>query len=174
MIALVWLPSAWAERRAVHRFPLVAAAIALPICIALLAAPGAFPAAFSPTGDYTAWAKALNVVGGLGFLTSALFFLRRYRAIGATEDLVFANHCLLFASAGLLFGVSHLWDPVWWLFHLLRLLAYLVVLRFVVEVYRNLQRSQEEAIAAEVVEQTELVTARIRELEAALDEATRR
>jgi PAS domain S-box-containing protein len=145
-IAFVWLPASWTRSRAVQRLPLVVGLLTLVLCAALVAWPRAWPRAFSPDGSYLLWAKLLNMVGGLGFLTSAAFFLRRYRREAAAEDLVFANHCLLFGVAGLLFGMSHLWGAIWWLFHVLRLLAYLVVLRHVVQVYRELQAAEEAGL----------------------------
>jgi PAS domain S-box-containing protein len=114
--------------------------------VTLVVLPDAWPRAFFADGSYLPWAKLINVVGGLGFLASAAFFLRRYHRDGGTEELVFANHCLLFGVAGLLFGVSHLWGAIWWLFHVLRLLAYLVVIRHVVQVYRGLQAAEEAGL----------------------------
>jgi PAS domain S-box-containing protein len=146
LIALVWLPERWTRSRAGERLPLVVGLLTLALCTALAAWPQAWPRAFSVEGDYVLWARLINMVGGLGFLTAAAFFLGRYRREGAAEDLVFANHCLLFGVAGLLFGASHLWGPIWWLFHGLRLLAYLVVLRHVVQVYRGRQAAEEEGL----------------------------
>ncbi|HYO51979.1 sensor histidine kinase [Archangium sp.] len=146
LIALVWLPERWARSRAARRLPLLVGLLTLPLCAAFIFLPWAWPRAFSADGNYTTWAKLLNMAGGAGFLASAAFFLGRYRREGGSEHLVFANHCLLFGVAGLLFGLSHLWGAIWWLFHALRLLAYLVVLRYVVEVYRGLQSAQEAAL----------------------------
>jgi PAS domain S-box-containing protein len=146
LIALVWLPASWTRSRAARHLPLVVGLLTLALCAALVAMPRAWPRAFSADGNYLPWAKLINIVGGLGFLSSAAFFLRRYRREGAAEDLVFANHCLLLGVAGLLFGMSHLWGSIWWLFHVLRLLAYLVVIRHVVQVYRGLQAAEEAGL----------------------------
>jgi PAS domain S-box-containing protein len=146
LIALVWLPERWARSRAAQRLPFILGLLTLPLCAAFILLPWAWPPAFSAQGSYTTWAKLINVVGGAGFFASAAFFLGRYRREGGVEHLVFANHCLLFGVAGLLFGLSHLWGSIWWLFHALRLLAYLVVLRYVVDVYRGLQAAQEAAL----------------------------
>jgi len=146
LISLVWLPASWSRGRATQRLPLIVGLITLALCVALVALPDAWPRAFFADGTYLPWAKLINMVGGMGFLTSAAFFLRRYHREGDAEELVFANHCLLFGVAGLLFGVSHLWGAIWWLFHVLRLLAYLVVLRHVVQVYRGLQASEEAGL----------------------------
>ncbi|HLL54132.1 MAG TPA: PAS domain-containing protein, partial [Myxococcaceae bacterium] len=151
LIAGVWMPAAWTQGPSGGRLPLTAGLLTLPLCAALVLMPHAWPVAFDPDGSYTLWARLLNVVGGAGFVTSAIFFLARYRRTQAGEDLVFANHALLFGAAGFLFGFSHLWGAIWWLFHGLRLLAYLVVLRHVLQVYRGLQ----EAEAASLVRRLE-------------------
>lgn len=171
LFALVWAPSRWATGDFVQRLPLVVGVLTLPLCLGLVLLPNAWPAMFSAHGSYTLAAKLLNVVGGVGFLVAAVFFLVRYRRTGAVEDLVFANHCLLFGMAGVLFVLTHMWGGVWWLFHILRLLAYVVVLRYVAVLYRQLQAAQEEALAREVVEQSHLVQQRLRELEAQLRQA---
>ena len=143
--ALVWVRPPSRERVLVwHRLPLVVAVATLPLCVALLAVPDAWPRAFAADGTYAWWAKALNAVGGALFLVATAFFLvRRRRAEGGAEDLVFANHTALFAVAGFSFALSHLWGPVWWLLHALRLAAYVVVLRYVVHVHRRSQAQQD-------------------------------
>jgi len=120
--------------------------LTLLLCAALIALPRLWPPGFTPDGTYTLWAKLLNIAGGLAFFGAAAFFLRHYWHGGEAEDLILADHCLLFAMAGVLFGLSHLWGPIWWLFHVLRLLAYVVVLRHVVRVYRSLQAAEEAGL----------------------------
>ncbi len=154
LIALVWLPERWVPLRTVRRLPLTVGLLTLPLCAAFLLLPNAWPVAFSSEGTYTLWAKLLNAVGGAGFLVSAAFFLRRFWRDGVAEDRVFANHCLLFGVAGFLFNFTHLWGAIWWLFHGLRLLAYLVVLRYVVGMYRGMQAAQ-EALLVQRLEQSE-------------------
>jgi PAS domain S-box-containing protein len=150
LMALVWLPASWARSRAAQRLPLAVGLLSLPLCAALVAFPQAWPRAFSEDGGYSSWARLINIVGGVGFLTAAAFFLRRSRREGAAEELVFANHCLLFGVAGLLFGMSHMWGALWWIFHVLRLLAYLVVLGHVIQVYRGLQAAEAEGLVRQL------------------------
>ncbi|WNG62070.1 PAS domain-containing protein [Archangium gephyra] len=161
LMALVWLPAGWTRSRTARHLRLAAGLLSVALCAALIASPQSWPRAFSEDGSYALWARFINMVGGMGFLTSATFFLRRYRREGAAEDLTFANHCLLFGVAGLLFGMSHLWGAIWWLFHGLRLVAYLVVLGHVVRVYRGLQAAEAEELVRRLErseEQMRLVT----------------
>jgi PAS domain S-box-containing protein len=154
LLTLVWAPPRWTQGRAAERLPLVVGLLTLPLCAALVAFPHVWPPGFSPEGDYIWWAKLTNLIGGLAFFIAAAFFLRRYWHTGEAEELIFANHCLLFAMAGVLFGLSQLWGAIWWLFHAVRLLAYVVVLRHVVRVYRGQQASEVAGLIARL-EQSE-------------------
>jgi PAS domain S-box-containing protein len=147
-LLLVWAPERWTHGRTAERLPLLVGLLTLPLCAALVAFPDIWPPGFDAEGTYLPWAKLLNITGGLAFLASATFFLRRSMLQEEGEDLVLANHCLLFAMAGILLGLSHLWDPIWWLFHLLRLFAYGVVLRRVLRVYLGLQAAEEAGLIA--------------------------
>ena len=96
-------------------------------------------------GNFTTLAKVLNITGGLGFLFGCAFFVyHHYKNSNETdqqqrEDFVFANHCLLFGIAGLLFESSVIWDAGWWWWHVLRLIAYLVVLIYFFSLFKQQQ-----------------------------------
>jgi len=49
--------------------------------------------------------------------------------------MILANFFLLFALAAFLFEFSTLWSLAWWLMHLIRLIAYLTLLRFFLKIY---------------------------------------
>lgn len=105
-------------------------------------------------GHFSMTAKVLNLTGGIGFLVGSLYFVNDYKKAKKeefvdkvkTEDMVFANHCLLFGIAGLLFESSVLWDAGWWWWHILRLMAYLVVLVYFFILFN---RRQKEFIRSE-------------------------
>ena len=125
LFACVWLP----ER--LHRDMNFVATAGLTfvavtfVGIVSVAAPDTLPIMKDAAG-FTLTAKALNIVGGLGFLAAATFFVFRR---GRTKDsLLFANLSLLFGVAGIIFEQSVLWDANWWLWHLLRMLGYGAVL----------------------------------------------
>ena len=97
-------------------------------------------------GDFSLLAKALNLIGGIGFLVGSGYFI--YHKIKnkdpsnkeqKNEDIVFANHSLLFGIAGLLFELSIIWDAGWWWWHVLRLIAYLVVLVYFFTLFKQQQ-----------------------------------
>ena len=99
------------------------------------------------SGHFSTFAQILNISGGIGFLIGTSFFIHHHLKISRTqlakshkgEDIVFANHALLFGIAGLLFEFSVIWDAGWWWWHILRLLAYLVVLIYFLTLFKEQQ-----------------------------------
>ena len=126
LAALIWLPKGLVPRVGTGAvFYLVLSATTALGLVAFL-----FPETV-PTmvagGHFTAAARALNVLGGLGFITAAAFFLVSREGMGAAESTIFATQAFLFGIAGILFDFSELWDGAWWLWHVLRITAYLAV-----------------------------------------------
>ncbi|MCI5123805.1 MAG: PAS domain S-box protein, partial [Candidatus Electrothrix sp. AR5] len=81
-------------------------------------------------------AKTMNTVGGLGFLLAWFHFcLQNAEEEFRNEKILLVNFTLLFATAALLFDLSILWSPAWWMMHTVRLLAYLVLLQFFLKIY---------------------------------------
>ena len=99
-------------------------------------------------GQFSFLAKFINITGGIGFLIGTYFFVYSDKhqtdqsqptKKSHTESIVFANHCLLFGIAGLLFETSELWDAGWWWWHILRFIAYLVVLVYFFTLFNRSQ-----------------------------------
>ncbi|MBK5259035.1 MAG: PAS domain S-box protein [Thermoanaerobaculia bacterium] len=134
LAAAVWVPIG---PRLGRWLPWIVLFATIPICAALLGWPSLWPPMISSTGDYAVAAKWINVTGGTGFLAASVFFVRRYMKQRLAEDLILANQFVIFAVAGVLFALASLWNANFWIFHMLRLIAYLVVLRLVVDVYRE-------------------------------------
>jgi PAS domain S-box-containing protein len=80
--------------------------------------------------EFTFASKALNFIGGAGFLAATYYFVKHYLKNNSTSYYYLAVHCLLFGSAGILFEISSLWDLAWWWWHVLRLAAYFVLIFF--------------------------------------------
>jgi PAS domain S-box-containing protein len=137
IFSLVWLPLPASVVRGKQPFILLAAVLALAGVLAIWHWPERLPAPWVQ-GNYSRLVIATNAAGGLGFLSAAWFFFRRYQREPQTEDLVFASHALLFASASLFFGFSHVWAPDWWVWHAARLLAYAVLLVLAYELVSTL------------------------------------
>lgn len=150
VFGLIWVPLSSVAVRRRNWLVLGFASLAIGVSAGMALFPRLLPNPWEAAqiGDYGFLAKAANGLGGLGCLAATIFFFRRYARNPRREDLVFASLTLLFATAGLLFGFSHVWNPDWWVWHLARLCAYGVVLiaayGMVLELYRNLADSAAE------------------------------
>jgi signal transduction histidine kinase len=146
LFACIWLPNVVTTYRAVRMLP----GVILLCSIALGAFSVAFPELLPAMNDehgFTFVAKALNVVGGAGFLAATLYFVALRYCQRWADTLIWANQCLLFGSAGILFVQSMPWNGDWWLLHGFRALAYGVMFCYFFVLYHwrqvRLQQSQE-------------------------------
>lgn len=73
----------------------------------------------------------VNTLGGLLFLASAHCLNSIYHTSQNKEDRLFVIIAILFGIAGLTFSYSKIWDVTWWVWHVLRLIAYLLAVHFV-------------------------------------------
>jgi diguanylate cyclase (GGDEF)-like protein/PAS domain S-box-containing protein len=136
VIALVILPEHTSLHLRLQWTPHLATLFAITTGITSLLLPDWIPV-MQNGGQFTLFAQMLNIVGGIGFISAWIHYTFLERHILADERLLLANHCLLFGVAALLFQESSLWDLTWWLWHLLRLAAYLALLIFFVRLYHQ-------------------------------------
>ena len=129
LFGLVWLRLPEAVVRRKPLFIATVAALTIAGTLVVVWRPDLLPAPWDAS-SYTFAAKITNMVGGLGFVAAAMFFLRRYARDPQAEHLVFGSQTVLFGTASLLFGYSHLWAADWWAWHGFRLAAYAIVLVF--------------------------------------------
>ena len=177
VFALVWIPEGWMNL--LRRRALIACSIIFSLLLGALsiAAPEFLPA-MVVDGKFSLTSKLLNVVGGIGFLIGTAYFVHDYlqpnkkstlRRQG--EDVVFANHCLLFGIAGLLFESSHIWDAGWWWWHILRLGAYLIALVYFFYLFK-LQQDLLRASKAQLLSVNEQLEQRVEKRTRELKEQT--
>ena len=126
---------------------------------------GAFSIAYAPAlpemtnqEDFTLIAKAINIIGGLFFLSATLRLMYRYWVNTNAEDFLFANLALLFCVSNLLFQFSHPWKIEWWFWHLLRVIAYLIALSYIFITFRKAQTFK---VSNELLEQHNEVLRRL-------------
>ena len=153
LFALVWLPGRIADSpRCRLVLPLTIAAV-LALCVCSLGFPGLIPVMVDE-GAFTTTARALNILGGLGFLAAAGWFVKRYRVARRWDDYLFACLCCLFGAAGVLFELSSLWDAAWGWWHLLRLAAYALAIAYSAIAYQReiAERRQSEAFQRALTE----------------------
>lgn len=141
LFSLVWLPDSLARTRFAQRvFPGLIAAIVVLAGVLIAVFPGMLPDLVD-RGEFSSPAKAISLLGGLLFLTAAAWFFIRYRAHRKADYLIFASQTLLFGGVGVLLVNSRMWDAVWWSWHGMLLVAYLVVLGQCLYVYSNMRNS---------------------------------
>jgi len=119
-------------------------------------------------GGFTNAATGINIVAGLLFLVSVPRFMGNFKRTGQAEFFLFLCLALLFGLSELTFKFSALWDAGWWLWHLVRLVAYLISLWFVGMGYVQMA-AQQKRIQAELRQHRDnlesVVQARTTELE---------
>ncbi len=84
-------------------------------------------------GSFTFIPGFLHYFGAIGFFLAAIIFSKRLKSNGKSEDHLFLLLCVLLGTASLIFELSKLWDANWWLWHLLRLIAYAAALAYAVQ-----------------------------------------
>jgi signal transduction histidine kinase len=82
-------------------------------------------------GEFTPTAVAPQSLACLLFFAAVPRFLLDFHESGPPEDYLFAALALMFGLAELVFMYSVPWDVRWWFWHLLRLMACLLVLGYV-------------------------------------------
>lgn len=150
LFALVWLPPPVSRSRASSLLPLATFVSVGAFGLLSISFPAALPVMLSQDA-YTPLARLITSVGGGLFIASAAYFARHYRAHRGVDAVLLPSLCLLFGMAGLLFGFSTAWSAEYWLWHLLRLTAYLHVLSYIFLVYQ--QSLFELKILSETLEQ---------------------
>jgi len=136
LFALVWLPDRFARSRTADLAPMVTTVTILIFGLLSLAFPEFLPVMKSGE-DYTPLAKYLSALGGLLFLSSSPRYIRRYLAFGGFDLFLFASLSILFGLAGISFGIAKIWYSAYWFWHLLRLVAYLHVLYYMLHAYQQ-------------------------------------
>jgi PAS domain S-box-containing protein len=136
--ALVWLPERWTRHLLIHKV-WFSSSIALGAITLWAWALGDRPSlpAMMRGEEFTAAAIGINVVAGALFVGGAGRLLVDFHRSGKAESYLLACMAMMFGLAGLLFPNSALWDPTWWLWHMLRATAYGFALAFAFREYHG-------------------------------------
>jgi signal transduction histidine kinase len=98
-------------------------------------------------GKFAPQATILNAVAATLFIASAIGFLAAFRRSSQSLAYLFAYLGLLFGMAEIMFLRSAPWDSGWWYWHILRVIAYLLVLGYVSRGYALMVSDLRQALA---------------------------
>lgn len=150
----VWFKQREVSKKLYNLIPILF--IIFPILFSSLsiAFPQYIPEMFNQDKSFTTTANLLNILGGIGFFIASVKFILLYIKTENTEEILFAGHAMLFGVAGILFASSMVWDLQWWLWHVLRLLAYMIAFYFLITEYQKeiheVEIAKEKAEAANI------------------------
>lgn len=133
LFSLVWLPDMAISRKHYQRMPVWAFGLGIALSLGSISFPEFVPQMLDTKGYFTDTAHLMNIIGGSLFVLSAFYFIKRYLHQPEPTSLLFVGLTLLFGSAGILFFFSVIWDLSWWFWHLLRLIAYVIGLYFIIQ-----------------------------------------
>ena len=94
-------------------------------------------------GKFLPLAININLLAGAFFVFSGIRIVSLYMNAteNASELYLFAFLTTLFGGSALAFNYSSVWDFYWWMWHILRLIAYLLSLGFVMRQYQVMRNS---------------------------------
>lgn len=161
LFVLVWLPDRATEKLGSTRLPIFVGLAAALFGILSIIYPTLSPVMVLE-GGFTPAARFFNVFGGICFLVASAYFTFHGEENDGRKNIILSNHCFLFGLSGIIFEFSSLWDASWWLWHSLRLIAYLVVLYYffllLSRFMSELQSARDEANSATRVKSTFLAS----------------
>ncbi|NJP05949.1 MAG: HAMP domain-containing protein [Chloroflexaceae bacterium] len=96
-------------------------------------------------GTFTTNAIVMNMLSGIFFLVAVPRLATNFYYSGDSVFYLFLYLASIFGLSSLTFPLSGLWDGGWWMWHMLRLIAYLIALWFVARAYLQTVDEQEKA-----------------------------
>ncbi len=142
VLAMVWLPAKRLPSGLLRLAPALSMLLAALVGLAVIVARSRLPE--TTANGFTLPVVILNGMGGVLFLAAAAGFVTRAQ-LHAKDALSLFGCALLFAVSALAYGGTRLWDLDWWMLHLFRTIAYLILGLYFVREYR---RSSEDLAAA--------------------------
>ena len=131
---MIWLPRRISSHPMADVLPFYVFSVSVLTGFASLGFPQSLPVMVID-GQFTLVAHGLNIIGGIGFLGAAAYLVLGQPEVNRTDKTIFSTHAFLFGIAGLLFEFSELWDSPWWLWHILRVIAYMLAVYYFLTIF---------------------------------------
>ncbi|HJT20033.1 MAG TPA: GAF domain-containing sensor histidine kinase [Nitrospira sp.] len=128
--SFVWHPSGMIGRRIRDLIPYLVTCGTVAFGLFVVAAPHHLPR-FTTQDQFAPIALAVNGIAAVLFLAGAAGFWLEAGRTGRAEHQLLATLGLLFGLAEVMFLFSAPWDSAWWVWHLVRLVAYVLALIYV-------------------------------------------
>lgn len=137
--ALIWLPWWASDRDAAWKRWIPWVVVTGPILFGIWAlVAGETLPVMVRNGKFTTTAIVFNLLAGVFFATASGRLLLDFHRFDKPGIYLFACMAALFGLAGLMFPFSALWDNTWWMWHLVRLAAYVLAPVFMVREYQRM------------------------------------
>jgi len=142
----VWLPRRRVSVRYYYVVPVAVVVFSILVSMGSIMMPGWVPTMLV-AGEFSSLSILINMIGGFAFFIAGINFLMRYWQEEQFDDLLFTGHTFLFGVSGILFASSALWDLSWWLWHMLRLIAYFIALFYSYVIFMRENNALEQTTA---------------------------
>ena len=154
--ALVWLSEI--EIKTAYKKILIVAFVTSSLTFGLVSL---FIPEFGPqmvhNGQFTTNALTLSIISGFLFLIGSAYLALQYYKKGNLDSFLLLSFSLMLGIADFVFEFSAIWDYQWWLWHVIRLGAFLLALLMIIRAYHRIQNSV--ALSnTKLAEQKELLT----------------
>ncbi|MCL5024697.1 MAG: ATP-binding protein [Nitrospirae bacterium] len=78
----------------------------------------------SVKGYFSSFIYAMNFISSLLYLFAGVVFLKGFTKTHDVMYLIFGTAACLFFESAFLFGFSKLWDPLWWYWHIIKVMVF--------------------------------------------------
>jgi len=122
----------------------------------------------------------VSISGGILFIAATIYFLLLDSIQHEAEKIVFAFFCLLMGTSAFMLPISNIWGAGWWFWHLLYLIANILLLGYVYIVFRkaiqelHMVKDDLQMKVADLAKITETLKVEISERKKAEEELTRK
>jgi hypothetical protein len=116
--------------------------------------------------QFTPFAILLNLISGFFLIVAAVYFFFEFRRTGKMESYLFTCTFLLLGLSACGFFFSKAWSDEWWIWHLERCLAYVVVLYYMFRMFFKVEkelRQFNELLEQRIAERTEELSIEVAE-----------